>query len=131
MFNLTLPSGKEITFRSTSFRDRRLLAKKYNRNEGYLLEELMAAFALLSIDGNPVQEEWAAEPINRFDTWSIVDTQYYIEVYMSMNSIDDMARERAQEEAKKLMGAGTTQTSQVSGTKPKALKVNTGSTTNG
>lgn len=131
MFPLQLPSGREIVFRPTSFRERRQLAKMYNRNDGYLLEEMMASAVLVSIDGTPVQEEWAADPISRFDDWSVPDVQYYLEVFLTMNSIEDMVRERAQEQAKKLMGHGATQAGQASGTRQKALKVNTGASTDG
>lgn len=126
MFTLQLPSGMEIVFRSTSFRERRELAKKYNRNEGYLLEELMASNALIRVDGTPVAEEWASDPITRLDMWSIPDVQFYLECFMSMNSIEDVVRERAQEAAKKLMGAGPTQIDPQAGIKPRALKVNSG-----
>jgi hypothetical protein len=127
MFTLQLPSGMEIVFRSTSFRERRELAKKYNRNEGYLLEELMASNALVKVDGNPVAEEWASDPITRLDMWSIPDVQFYLECFMSMNSIEDLVRERAQEAAKKLMAGGSTQTDHQTGTRARALKVNSGS----
>jgi hypothetical protein len=131
MFTLQLPSSLEIVFKATSFRERRQLAKNYNRNEGYLLEELMAANALVKIGGTPVLEEWASDPISRFDNWSIPDVQYYLEAFMTMNSIEEVIRERAQEAAKKLMGAGGTQTEAQSGGRPRALKVNSGSTIDG
>jgi hypothetical protein len=126
MFTLQLPSGMDIVFRATSFKERRELAKKYNRNEGYLLEELMASNALVKVDGHPVAEEWASDPITRLDAWSIPDVQFYLECFMSMNSIEDVVRERAQEAAKKLMGAGNTLIEGQSGTKPRALKVTSG-----
>lgn len=126
IFNTNLPSGNKVTFKEISFRERRQIAKKYNRNEGYLLEEVMAAAAITHVNGDPITEEWAADPISRLDNWSIPDVQYYLEVFLSINSIDETARERAQEEAKKMLGATTTPPSRASGTKPKALKVDTG-----
>lgn len=126
IFKLGLPSGKEVTFKEITFMERRHIAKKYNRNEGYLLEEVMAAAAITHIDGEPTAE-WLGDPIARLDTWSIPDVQYYLEAFLSINSIDETARERAQEEAKKMLGGTSTQASKASGTKPRALKVDTGS----
>lgn len=125
IFNTKLPSGKEVTFREITFMERRKIAKKYNRNEGYLLEEVMAAAAITHIDGAPI-EDWVGDPIVRLDGWPIPDVQYYLEVFLSITTIDETIRERAQEEAKKLMGGGHTFQGQATGTKAKALKVNTG-----
>lgn len=125
IFSTKLPSGKEITFREITFLERRQIAKKYNRNEGYLLEEVMAAAAITHINGAPI-EDWIGDPIIRLDGWAIPDVQYYLEIFLSITTIDETIRERAQEEAKKLMGGGQAFQGQVTGTKAKALKVNIG-----
>lgn len=125
IFTTNLPSGNKVTFKEITFMERRQIAKKYNRNEGYLLEEVMAAAAITHINGDPL-DEWGGDPISRLDAWSIPDVQYYLEVFLSINSIDETARERAQDEAKKMLGATGTRQSKASGTKPKALKVDTG-----
>lgn len=126
-FPLTLPSGMEIAFRTTSFMDRRRMAKLYKREEGYLLEELMAAEALVMINGQSLDNEWDSEPIKRMDNWSMPDVQYYLETFMTVNSLDETLKTRASEEAKKLMGGMKGRALEPT-TKPKGLKVNTGST---
>lgn len=125
IFNIKCPSGKDITFREITFMERRQIAKKYNRNEGYLLEEVMAAAAITHVNGEPI-EDWIGDPIVRLDQWAIPDVQYYLEVFLSITTIDETVRERAQEEAKKMLGGGNTHQDLVSGTRPKALKVTTG-----
>jgi hypothetical protein len=117
----------EVAFRTTSFMDRRRMAKLYKREEGYLLEELMAAEALVMVDGHSVDNEWDSEPIRRMDNWSMPDVQYYLEAFMTVNSLDETLKARAADEAKKLMGGMKVQHQEPT-TRPKGLKVNTGVT---
>jgi hypothetical protein len=127
MFTLALePTKKTIMFRPLTFTDRRVVGKMYGgRQEGYTLEELLAAYALVQIDGQVVPEDWAADPITRFDNWTLPETQYYLEVFMTVCMLEDKLRNAAQEAAKKLMGSATTPSH--SGTQSsKARRVDTG-----
>jgi hypothetical protein len=126
IFNVKLPSDREVTFKEITFMERRQIAKRYNRNEGYLLEEVMAAAAITHIDGEPIAD-WVGDPIVRLDSWAIPDVQFYLEVFLAINSIDEMARERAQAEAKKMLAGTPIQEGAATGIKPRALKVTTGS----
>lgn len=120
MFELKLPSGADIKFSAPSFNDRRLMLKNYDRNEGYLPEDLLAAKCLTQYKGVPVQEEWAMEVIHRFDGWSLKDQAFYLEVFMNMFSLDEKAKNAAAEEAKKLMDA--------TGTRQSPANLNSGKT---
>lgn len=106
MFELNLPSGKKVTFRAPSFMDRRLILREYDRTEGYLPEDLLAAKCLTHVDGQPIEDNWEVEPISLVDAWDLRDQSYYLEVFMNMFSLDEKAKTAAQEAAKKLMGGG-------------------------
>ena len=110
MFTITLePSKRVVMFRPITFTDRRNVGKLYGgRQEGYTLEELLAAYALVQDNGRMVEEEWAADPITRLDNWSLPETQYYLEVFMTVCMLDDKLRTSAQDAAKKLMGSAPT-----------------------
>lgn len=142
---ITLPSGKVIAFTSLCFRDRRNLLKNYKREEGYLLEELLAAYALSKEDGNPVHDPIEdlgvirdengmtamSNLVDRMNHWSLKDCQYYIEILMRIVGLDEQEKINAEEVAKKLMAGTPSSTPQTSGTQtglPKGLKVNTGGT---
>lgn len=105
MFDLNLPTGKKIVFRAPSFADRRNILRQFERNDGYMPEDLLAAKCLTHENGQPIQEEWATlDPIAIFDSWDLKDQQFYLEVFMNMFSLDEKAKNAAQETAKKLMG---------------------------
>lgn len=106
MFNIDLPSGKKISVEAPTFSDRMEAVKEFRATKdaaGYSVEELMAAKALVAIDGNTVTMNMTMDPIFLFSNWSNSDVQYYIELFMTMFFIDDKLRERATTEAKKLM----------------------------
>jgi hypothetical protein len=114
MFEISLPSKKKVQFSAPTFNDRRLMLKNYDRAEGYLPEDLLAAKCLTHVNESPVQQDWETEPINRFNGWSLKDQAYYLEVFMNMFSLDEKTKEAAAQEAKKLMGmTGTPKPSQV------------------
>lgn len=107
MFNLSLPSGKKVTFRAPTFVDRRLILKEYDRSEGYLPEDLLAAKCLTHVEGQPLADNWETDAITLVDGWDLRDQSYYLEVFMNMFSLDEKAKQAAQEAAKKLMGGGS------------------------
>lgn len=114
-------------FRPLTFTDRRKVGKLYGgRQEGYTLEELLAAYALVQVDGQMVAEEWSADPITRFDNWTLPETQYYLEVFMTVCMLEDKLRTAAQEAAKKLMGSANTP-NPIGTQSSKARRVDTGS----
>jgi hypothetical protein len=106
MFEVTLPSGRTIAVQPPTFMDRMNAVKEFRsvqREVGYAIEELMAAKALVAVDGAPVPGDWEMEPIMRMADWSTTDTQYFIEFFMSAFFPDDKVKEAAQAAAKKLM----------------------------
>ncbi len=125
MFEATLPSGKQVTFKAPMFEDRRSIVRKYDRNDGYLPEDLLAAQCLTHINGTPVEADWAnPDPITVFYGWELPDQAFYMEVFMSMFGLDEKGKQNAQELAKKLMsGTATASSTQ----KAKAVKVSGGS----
>jgi len=106
MFTCVLPSGNTVVMKSLTFRDRQQAVRimKTAKDEGYLLEELMAAMAIISINGQDLPQDLVADPVTRMDNWSLPDAQYYLEFFMSISSIDEKTRKGAEEQAKKLMG---------------------------
>lgn len=109
MFTVTLePTKRVVMFKTLTFSDRRAVGKMYpGRQDGYTLEELLAAYALVQDNGHLVEEEWAQDPITRLDNWSLPETQFYMEVFMSICMLEDKVRTMAIETAKKLMGSVT------------------------
>ena len=106
MFEIVLPSTKKLTFRAPTFVDRRNILRQFERNDGYMPEDLLAAKCLTHVDNHVVEEDWAnLDPISIFDSWDLRDQQFYLEVFMNMFSLDEKAKNAAQETAKKLMGA--------------------------
>jgi len=106
MFEVQLPSGRVIAVQAPTFSDRMQAVREFRSNQkdvGYILEELMAARALASINGQAVPGEWEMEAIMRMADWDVMDVQYYIEFFMSAFFPDDKLKEAAQAQAKKLM----------------------------
>jgi len=130
---LTLPSGKKVQFTSVTFLDRRRILKSYKQEQGYLMEEMLAAYALHTIDGEPLDTGFGSpQIIERLDTWDYKDVTYYLEVFMRTVMLDDEMRSQAESDAKKI-SSGATSTNQTvtdkdtSGTPsglPKGLTVN-------
>jgi len=108
-----------------TFRERQEAVRNYKsiKDAGFMLEELMAAMALVAIDGQEVGTDLLADPITYLDDWSLPDTQFYLEFFMTLNSIDEKVRKNAEELAKKLMGGTTAPARTGSG---KAAKVTGG-----
>lgn len=121
LYPVELPSGRHIKIRQFTFEDRVYLAKQYQsyagnnpREQGYTLEELMAAASIVEIDGIRVvdemgnQVEFGRDPIQLFMAWDPKEVQYFLELFMSVAFIDDKLRAQAQEQAKKLMALMST-----------------------
>lgn len=94
---------KMLTFMD---RQRAVRLFKSDKEQGFMLDELLAAMALVSIDGKDLTLDLLSDPIDHMSDWELPDVQYYLEVFMTINSLDDKARKAAEEQAKKLMGAG-------------------------
>lgn len=105
MFTISLPSGKAVSVKPPQFSDRQAAVKEYRpvrEQVGYGIEELMAAKAIVAIDGQPIRQNFTMDPAYLMNEWSNMDVQYYIEVFMTAFFMDERLKERAQEEAKKL-----------------------------
>jgi len=104
---VTLPSGRVIIYKSLTFRDRKALLFKFKQQEGYLAEELMAAFCLVQENGNPVLADWEVnyDVTKRMDHWSVKDVMYYSQVFLDTELLEDQLMNSAKDVAKKLIGA--------------------------
>ena len=106
MFNCKLPSGMEISVEAPTFQDRMESVKEYRSvkdDVGYSVEELMAAKSISAINGNVVDTSMMLDPILVLSEWPNADVQYYIEYYMTLFFLDDKIRDKATQEAKKIM----------------------------
>lgn len=107
---LKLPSGKEISFRTLSFKERRELLAKWQKNEGrnsgYLLEEYLMGAALVTENGQGVLDEYQLPDgyISRMDHWSMKDASYYMEAFILINGLGDKDRPNIESEVKKILG---------------------------
>lgn len=106
MFDFTLPSGRQIVMKLLNFRERQEAVRifKSGKEEGYLLDELLAAMALVSVDGKDFSSDLISDPITRMDEWELKDVQHFLELFMALNSLDDKGRKAAEEQAKKALG---------------------------
>jgi len=113
MFELKLPSGADIEFRGPTYKDRRVVLSSYNKEDGYVPEDALAARCITKVNGNSVlKEEWEVQSTKDYvaimDSWNFKDQQYYLEVFMNMFSLGEEVRKNAEEVAKKLlMGTDT------------------------
>ena len=105
-FSIELPSGKKITFKVPTYRDRQIAMKRWRQQQneaGYMLEELLAALMLISVDGAPMAPDYTIDVIEQISEWSMKDLSYYLEVFVAIAFTDDIAKQRAQANAKALL----------------------------
>lgn len=108
MFNCKLPSGAELAVNPPSFQDRMEAVKEFRgvKDEvGYSVEELMAAKCIAAVDGNVVDTNMMLDPVLLLADFPNADVQYYIEWFMTLFFLDDKIKDRATNEAKKIMTA--------------------------
>lgn len=111
MYNCKLPSGIEVSVNPPSFQDRMEAVKEFRsvKDEvGYSVEELMAAKCIVSVNGDVVDTGMMLDPVLLVAEWPNADVQYYIEWFMTLFFLDDKIRDRATNEAKKIMVAQQT-----------------------
>lgn len=111
MYNCKLPSGIEVSVNPPSFQDRMEAVKEFRSvkdDVGYSVEELMAAKCITSIDSNVVNTDMLLDPVLLVAEWPNADVQYYIEWFMTLFFLDDKIRDKATNEAKKIMIAQQT-----------------------
>jgi len=111
MFSCKLPSGIDISVNPPSFQDRMEAVKEFRsvKDEvGYTVEELMAAKCIVAVNGNVVDTRMMLDPVLLVAEWPNADVQYYIEWFMTLFFLDDKIRDKATNEAKKIMIAQQT-----------------------
>jgi hypothetical protein len=111
MYKCNLPSGLEVSVTPPSFQDRMEAVKEYRsvKDEvGYSVEELMAAKCISAIGGDVVNRGMLLDPVLLIAEWPNADVQYYIEWFMTLFFLDDKIRDKATQEAKKIMVAQQT-----------------------
>jgi hypothetical protein len=105
--NVARPSEEPftVTFRPLTYADRRESLKNFRQDQGYGINEYLAAISLVAVNGVDVPNE--ASPIRKLDAIAGSDpykVQFYTAVFMQMFTLDDDGAMRAMEEAKKLLG---------------------------
>jgi hypothetical protein len=104
VFEIPLPSGKVISFRLPTYRDRQAAVKRFRQQQnevGWSIEEFLAFGMLEFIDGVPMQA--GLDPIDQVSDWSLKDVNIYLEVFMPLVFPDDVAKQRAQDMVKALL----------------------------
>lgn len=106
MFNCTLPSGTVVSVTAPSFQDRMDAVKEFRsvkESAGYSVEELMAAKSINAINSKSINMNTVLDPILVMAEWPNADVQYFIEWFMTLFFLDDKIRDKATNEAKKIM----------------------------
>lgn len=106
MFKCELPSGATVSVDAPSFRSRMEALKEFKSAKeelGYTAEELLAAKSITAVNGDVVNQRTLFDPIEVLYSMEIADIQYFIEWFMTLFFLEDKMRERAANEAKKLM----------------------------
>ena len=83
VFEIPLPSGKVISFRLPTYRDRQAAVKRFRQQQnevGWSIEEFLAFGMLEFVDGLPLQA--GLDPIDQVSEWSLKDVNIYLEVFM-------------------------------------------------
>jgi hypothetical protein len=104
VFEIPLPSGKLISFRLPTYRDRQSAVKRFRQQQnevGWSIEEFLAFGMLEFVDGVPMQA--GLDPIDQVSEWSLKDVNIYLEVFMPLVFPDDVAKQRAQDMVKALL----------------------------
>jgi hypothetical protein len=104
VFEIPLPSGKVISFRLPTYRDRQAAVKRFRQQQnevGWSIEEFLAFGMLEFVDGLPLQA--GLDPIDQVSEWSLKDVNIYLEVFMPLVFPDDVAKQRAQDMVKALL----------------------------
>jgi hypothetical protein len=104
VFEIPLPSGKLISFRLPTYRDRQAAVKRFRQQQnevGWSIEEFLAFGMLEFVDGVPMQA--GLDPIDQVSEWSLKDVNIYLEVFMPLVFPDDVAKQRAQDMVKALL----------------------------
>lgn len=117
VFELKLPSELVISFRTPTYRDRQTATKRWRQQQsevGWALEELLAFSMLEMINGHPIQNVLDLDIIEQVSDWSMKDVSYYLEVFFAIAFTDDVAKQRAQAEAKALLEGKSVVKSQAS-----------------
>ncbi len=106
MFTCELPSGIKVSVEAPTYFHRTESVKEFRvmKDEvGYSVEELMAAKSITAINGQVVQSSLMLDPIYIMSEWPNSDVQYYLEWYMTLFFLEDKIKDRATNEAKKIM----------------------------
>jgi hypothetical protein len=104
VFEIPLPSGKVISFRLPTYRDRQAAVKRFRQQQnevGWSVEEFLAFGMLEFVDSVPMQA--GLDPIEQVSEWSLKDVNIYLEVFMPLVFPDDVAKQRAQDMVKALL----------------------------
>lgn len=98
-----IPSGTvSVSFKTPSTGNQIDLDRRYpgnNQQVGYSFEEFYFANLITHINGEEVDKK--VSPIDMLQTWSNLDVEYAVAVFLQMNFIDKEVRDKATELGKK------------------------------
>jgi len=103
---LELPSGKKITFRAPTGKDRldviRMLKVTQDNlfSTGLLIDQYLKAKVVLEIDGQKVADDYR----HLFDDWPLEDVDFYSTVFNELFGSNEEMQEKAKEVARFLRG---------------------------
>ncbi|MDI6711466.1 MAG: hypothetical protein QME76_12430 [Bacillota bacterium] len=106
---LGLPSGRVITFRAPVGLDRAAVVQAMDLSPerlgaaALMMDELIAAKCVLTVDEKPVQDDYR----RLFDSWPDADIQFYLLVHREMFGLTDEARQAAKDAARFLRSGST------------------------
>ena len=99
-FEYDLPSGNKVSFREPFSRDRQAVLGKLKETDRQSVEEVLAAFCLVTMNGNGFAEP---DPRYRTKDWTIKDQQAYTRLFLEMFTIGEGDVTEIRDVAKKLL----------------------------
>jgi hypothetical protein len=99
-FEFKLPSGNLVAFREPRNSDRQKVIDMIKPNEKQSVDEVLAAFCVVTVNGEPPREP---DPKYLMRSWSIKDSQTFVSLFLEMFTIGEDELKDIKEAAKKLL----------------------------
>jgi len=99
-YSAKLPSGMSVTFREPYNKDRQAVINMIKPQDKVAVDEVLAGYCLETIEGRAFTDP---DPRFRMDTWTIKDSQYYVQLWLEMFTVGDEDMKRIRELGKQLL----------------------------
>jgi len=106
----SMPGGFSVSFRAPSTGDQIDIDRIFPGADsgcGYDISELMFCSCVTHINGQQVDAPVKDQAINLVDSWSFLDVQFAVAVFLNLNFIDNTAKSAARELGKLLKQKGS------------------------